>query len=60
MVAENRRVPTLSNLSLGSWYLILFEDKQGSKSGGVDILCFGTLYVLLIVFKVLSSLFSPF
>ena len=40
MVAENRRVPTLSNLSPCSWYLTLFEDKQRSKSGGIDIWCF--------------------
>ena len=37
---SHKRVPTLSNLSPCSWYLTLFEDKQRSKSGGIDIWCF--------------------
>lgn len=40
MVAENRRVSTLSNISPYSWYLIFFEDKEGSKSVEIDMLCF--------------------
>ena len=55
MVAENRRVPTLSNLSPCSWYLTLFEDKQGSKSGGIDIWCF-----IHLVYMLLNWFSSPY
>ena len=62
MVARNRRVPTPSNLSHCSGYLTLFEDKQGSKSGGIDMLCFSHISHMISksVFKALSSLFSSF
>ena len=58
MVAENRRVPTLSNLSPCSWYLTLFEDKQGSKSGGIDIWCF--IHLVYMLFNWFSSLYRVF
>ena len=52
---SHKRVPTLSNLSPCSWYLILFEDKQGSKSGGIDIWCFW--HILTMFYKVFLSLY---
>ena len=58
MVAENRRVPTLSNLSPCSWYLTLFEDKQGSKSGGIDIWCF--IHLVYMLLNWFSSLYRVF
>ena len=58
MVPENRRIPTLSNISPCSWYLTLFEDKQGSKSGGIDIWCF--IHLVYMLFNWFSSLYRVF
>ena len=46
------------NFSPCSWYLTLFEDKQGSKSVKIDMLCFW--HILTMFSKLVLSLYRVF
>ena len=50
--------PHFQNLSPCSWYLTLFEDKQGFKSGKIDMLCFW--HILTMFSELVLSLYRVF